>query len=58
MSFDKEKYEHVTLDIEDSGYDIYIPTSSTAYRYGPSIIKNEDGSYLYLILPVIFNVVN
>ena len=45
FSFDKEKYEHVTLDIEDSGYDIYTPTSSTAYRYGPSIIKNEDGTY-------------
>ena len=43
--FDESKYKHITLDIEDEGYDMYSPTSSTAYRYGPSIIKHEDETY-------------
>lgn len=34
---------YVTLDVWDGGYDIYYPTRS-GYRYGPSIIKYDDGS--------------
>lgn len=34
---------YLTLDVEDSGYDIYVPRGR-GYRYGPSIIYYEDGS--------------
>lgn len=34
---------HLTFLAKDYGYDVYYPKGS-GYRYGPSIIKNEDGS--------------
>ena len=34
---------HLSLSIEDGGYDIYVP-SGKGYRYGPSIIYYDDGS--------------
>lgn len=41
----KEKYEYtyVSFDVLDNGEEIYTPKGS-GYRYGPSIINNEDGS--------------
>jgi len=37
---------YFTMSLDSSGWDIYTPQASTgyAYRYGPSIIQNEDGS--------------
>ena len=42
---DNGNYFNVSL--KNSGWDIYTPSSSTgyAYRYGPSIIQNDDGSF-------------
>lgn len=34
---------HITIELEDDGYDIYVP-SGRGYRYGPSIIYYEDGT--------------
>ena len=36
----------ITMTIDSSGWDIYTPRTKTdyAYRYGPTIITNEDGS--------------
>ena len=34
---------HLSVDVLDEGYDIYVPNKS-GYRYGPSIINNEDGT--------------
>lgn len=34
---------HLTIELEDDGYDIYVP-SGRGYRYGPSIIYYEDGT--------------
>ena len=41
----KEKYEYtyVSFDVLDMGEEIYTPKGA-GYRYGPSIINNEDGS--------------
>ena len=38
--------KHIKITAKDTGYDIYSPTegSSWGYRYGPSILLNEDGS--------------
>lgn len=38
--------KYFTMSLDSSGWDIYTPQASTgyAYRYGPSIIQNEDGS--------------
>ena len=33
----------LTLELEDDGYDVYVPTKK-GYRYGPSIIYYEDGT--------------
>lgn len=36
---------HVSLEVVDEGYNIYVPTSGSAgYQYGPSILMNDDGS--------------
>ena len=40
--FDEIK-TYVTIKLEDYGYDIYVPSGS-GYRYGPSIIKYDDGT--------------
>ena len=41
-----EPKTHVSLEVLDDGYKIYSPASgSSGYRYGPSIIINDDGSY-------------
>lgn len=34
---------HLTIELEDDGYDIYVP-KARGYRYGPSIIYYEDGT--------------
>lgn len=34
---------HLSIEVIDEGYDIYVPNKS-GYRYGPSIIKYEDGT--------------
>lgn len=34
---------HLTIELEDDGYDIYMP-SGRGYRYGPSIIYYDDGT--------------
>ncbi len=41
---DAEK--HVQLRVTESGWDVFVPSSSDHpdYRFGPSIIRNEDGS--------------
>ena len=41
----KEKYEYtyVSFDVLDMGEEIYTPKGS-GYRYGPSIINNDDGT--------------
>ena len=44
FDFDESKYTHFTVSLNDTGEDIYVPNSSTAYHYGPSLIINEDGS--------------
>lgn len=38
--------EFLTMTIDSTGWDIYTPRTTTefAYRYGPTIITNEDGS--------------
>ena len=38
-----ELIPHLSIEVLDDGYDIYSPTRS-GYRYGPSIIYNEDGT--------------
>ena len=44
VNLDVEDYElHLTIDVEDEGYDVYIP-NRVGYRYGPSIIYYEDGT--------------
>lgn len=41
----EEPIYHVSMEVIDEGYNLYSPPSSKAgYRYGPSIIRNEDGS--------------
>lgn len=37
---------HVKLDVTDSGWDVFVPSSANHmdYRYGPAILRNEDGS--------------
>lgn len=41
----QDKQYHVSLEIEENGYNVYAPVSGkSGYRYGPSIIINEDGS--------------
>lgn len=40
-----ELKDHVSFKVLDDGYNIYAPVSGrSGYRYGPSIIRNEDGS--------------
>ncbi len=43
---EKENGDYFTMTLDSDGWDIYTPQASTgyAYRYGPSIIQNEDGS--------------
>lgn len=38
--------KHIKITAVDSGYDIFTPSESVqwAYRYGPAILLNEDGS--------------
>lgn len=38
--------DYFTMSLDSSGWDIYTPQAPTgyAYRYGPSLIQNEDGS--------------
>lgn len=41
----KDNYCYVTADIQDEGYNYYAPTKgSFGYRYGPTILINDDGS--------------
>ena len=36
---------HVSMNVLDEGYNIYAPVSGSAgYRYGPSLLINDDGS--------------
>lgn len=41
-----KEIKHLDLSLPDSGYDIFVPSSrrSKDYRYGPTILLNEDGS--------------
>ncbi len=42
----QEDGDYFTMTLDSDGWDIFTPQASTgyAYRYGPSIIQNEDGS--------------
>ena len=42
----EEEEKHLHLFLPDSGYDVFIPSSrrSKDYRYGPTILLNDDGS--------------
>ncbi len=39
-------HDHIRLTVSESGYDAFIPSvgADSAYRYGPAIIWNDDGS--------------
>ena len=43
---EEEEVKHVRLTLNDSGWDVFAPSSSCLpdYRYGPSMILNDDGS--------------
>lgn len=49
FSFNKKKIDldklepHLSIEIIDDGYDIYVP-GRNGYRYGPSIMKYNDGT--------------
>ena len=43
--FEIEKEEVYNIHAEDSGVVVYSTANRGAYRYGPSILLNEDGSY-------------
>lgn len=48
------KDKHLTLSLEDEGYDVFLPRSKASYdyRYGPSILLDDDGSiYAYFSSP-------
>lgn len=41
-----KKVFHVSLKVSDDGYNIYAPaTGKSGYRYGPSVLMNDDGSF-------------
>lgn len=40
-----ERTATYSVSVNDDGYVIYNSNQSVGYNYGPSIIKNEDGSY-------------
>lgn len=44
FKYDDSKNSHITCVVTDRGHDIYTPNSSTAYRYGPSFMLDDDGS--------------
>ena len=43
---DDPEYSHLKLSVTDSGNEIFIPNPSLGldYRYGPSMLLNDDGS--------------
>ncbi len=45
VSGDEHSGKHIRLTLEDSGWDVFSPSSSHLpdYRYGPSILYNDDG---------------
>lgn len=44
FKYDDSKNSHITCEVTDRGHDIYTPNSSTAYRYGPSLLLNDNGT--------------
>ena len=44
FTYDNTKETHVSFKVLNEGYDIYVPSSSTGYHYGPSIIYYDDGT--------------